>query len=95
MQKLKVRRPPEGGVMVEAKNAPGIYIELVEEILPPFPEGALYRIRTYSPDEKTGWISELLNGDVFAVYVGKNGLILDYPARMRAAKLYAKDEMKK
>ena len=91
MKKLEVKRPPEGGVMVKAENAPGIYIELTEGSSPPFPEGALYRIRAYVPDEKTGWITEILNGDIYTVYVGKNGLILDEPARMRAAKLYAKD----
>ena len=77
-------------VRIESLRAPGIYIEMVNHQRDSAPEGAIYRISAYMPQpiDPSG---VALNGDVYEVYVGRNGIILDNAARERAARLYQKE----
>ncbi|MFA5855870.1 MAG: hypothetical protein WC867_00800 [Candidatus Pacearchaeota archaeon] len=75
-----------GAVTIESPRSPGIYIELVDhtkDVLAPV--GAIYQITTYMPSKNDSGIQ--LNGDIYSVYVGKEGLILSQEARIRAANL--------
>lgn len=81
-----------GDVTVQSPRAPRIDIRLVDPNNSYFclaPEGAIYEITVCKPTENGPL--ESLNGDVATVYIGKNGIILDEPARRRAAELYEKD----
>ncbi|PLW79668.1 hypothetical protein C0585_06765 [Candidatus Woesearchaeota archaeon] len=63
-------------VEIETPRGPGIWIELVDHTRDLAPEGAIYQIRTYVPKEDH---KEGLTGDVYSVYVGKTGIMLDLP----------------
>lgn len=64
-------------VTIESPRSPGIYIELVDHQRDLAPEGAIYRIKAYMPDSnrKTGGTE--LCGEIYCIYVGKEGIILD------------------
>lgn len=76
-------------IIVDSPRSPSVYIELVnhqQDISAPV--GAVYCILACMPVDSMGQKSyQQLNGDVYRVYVGKNGIILDDPARRRAADL--------
>ncbi len=74
---------------VDSPRSPSIYIELVDHQRDTsVPDGAVYSIRACMPLGNMGLKNyNDLNGDVWRVYVGKNGIILDDPARRRAADL--------
>ncbi len=76
---------------VSSPRAPSIRITLVDPQLDSLaPEGAIYEISTFMPPTDSRPGGTMLNGDVFCVYVGRNGIILDDPVLRRAAELFAK-----
>ncbi len=84
-------------VAVEGKRLPGIRISLIDHtnsLSELAPAEAIYEISAYMPNSDKRFVGDggtALNGDVATVYVGKNGIILDEPARKRAAKLYGEN----
>ena len=81
-----------GRVCVYSPRSPGASIELVNHQRDSSaPEGAVYRVQAFMPQDSMGEkIYHALNGDVFCVYVGRNGIIFDDAARRRAADLLKK-----
>jgi len=82
-----------GSVYIDSPRSPSIFIELVDHQRDALaPEGAIYCIQATMPKENPygEQYYESLNGDVFNVYVGINGIILDDAERKRAAKLFKK-----
>ena len=72
-------------VHVESPRSPGIWIQLVDHLKDPSaPKGAIYEIQAYIPKDQG---CEMLNGDIYSIYVGRRGLIFDDPGRRRAAEL--------
>jgi hypothetical protein len=72
-------------VRIDSPRNPGICIEMVDhqrDMLAP--KGAIYEIKAYMPDP-TGEDRYTLNGDVFSVYVGREGIIIDKSGRNRIA----------
>ncbi len=79
-----------GIVDVSSPRGPTIQIKLVDQNKDRLaPAGAIYEITSYCPG------AAMLNGEVFCVYVGKDGIILDDSALRRAAELYNKKESKR
>jgi hypothetical protein len=82
-----------GTVYITSPRAPGIMIDLVNHqkdgLAPP---EAIYCITSYMPLPDQGGAGEVLNGDVYSVYVGANGIILDDSALRRASELYEEGE---
>ena len=65
-------------VRIESPRSPGIYIELVDHQRDiAAPEGAIYRIKAYMPDSAGRNGGDELNGEVYSVYIGKQGILLD------------------
>jgi len=72
---------------IKAPRAPSILIELVNPMEDEFsPDGAVYKITAYKP--KKDKVHEALNGDVFSVYIGKKGIMLNDAAKLRIARKY-------
>jgi hypothetical protein len=80
---LSLNRPT---VKIESPRNPGVYIEMVDHQRDSLaPTDAIYSIGAYMPKQEANGVC--LNGDVYKVYVGKNGIILDDGARQRARHL--------
>jgi len=78
-----------GVVEVESMRGQGVYVKLLDQGKKGLePLGAILEIGAYT---KGAQGNETLNGDVYLVYVGKNGIILSDAGGERAAKLYEKD----
>ena len=76
----------EPTVYIEAPKTPGVLVRLVDHVKNPLaPEGAIYQIGSYAPDENGS--EHMLNHDVDFVYVGKDGIIIDDSGRERISKL--------
>ena len=78
-----------GDVRIETPRGPGIYIKLVDHQREFVPPEAIFRIEAYMPDRKnsSSCPGTTLNGDIYSINVGVEGLILDDAAIKRAAKL--------
>ena len=66
-------------VTVDSPRCPGVSIELVDHQRDLAPEGAVYCIRAYMPNQDGSNMA--LNGDVYCVFIGPKGIILDEPGR--------------
>lgn len=73
-------------VRIDSPRASGIWVELVDNRKDSAPKGAIYRITTYMPYYLLGSTEEfglnaLTGGDIYEVYVGREGIILNKPKR--------------
>jgi len=77
-------------IHVNFPRAPGISIELVNPQSSRFvsaPEGAVYEITAHLPRDGSDYS---LNGEVYSVYVGKSGIILDRAGKTRVCEAVQK-----
>ena len=78
-------------VRITSPRAPGVYIQLVDQSDVLAPAEAIYKITAFIPDQAPAtdgqYLDTSLNGDLYSVYVGRKGIILDKIQRERAAKL--------
>ncbi|MBS3088643.1 hypothetical protein J4402_02575 [Candidatus Pacearchaeota archaeon] len=72
-------------VTVDSPRNPGIVIALVDHQRDLAPEDAIYCITAHMPQQDG--TNDALNGDVYSVFVGPKGIILDESARRRVTEL--------
>lgn len=87
---LEVRLTPlsRPTIRIESPRSPGIYVELVDHQRDvTAPKEAIYHIKSYMPNPtgRDGGVE--LNGEVYSVYVGKQGILLDADAKRRVSEL--------
>jgi hypothetical protein len=76
-------------VKIDSPRNPGIWIEMVDHTrYSDAPKGAIYRIISYMPEREGRDIS--LDGDIFSIYVGREGLILSESAKERVTRFLKK-----
>ena len=84
---LSLGRPT---ALIDSPRAPGISVELVDHQNDYAPPDAIYCITAYMPNLSNKNAPICLNGDVYQIYVGSRGIILDDSARKRVAEILSK-----
>ena len=90
---LEARLVPSvrGTVYITSPRSPGICIDLVDhqrDVLAP--AEAIYSIAAYMPNPDGNEPGTALNGHVYNIYIGKNGIILDDNGLKRASEIFQK-----
>ncbi|HED06444.1 MAG TPA: hypothetical protein ENI61_07155 [Ignavibacteria bacterium] len=89
---LTVRVFPGGRLEITSKRGSSMIVEDLDfdasQVTKDFsPEGAVYSVMVCAYDKNNDRMLEPLNGDIYMVHVGREGIILDKAARERARKL--------
>lgn len=71
-------------VRIESPRSPGVYVQLVDHQRDvTAPKGAIYQVKAYMPDSTGRNGGEELNGEVYSIYIGKQGILLDELSKRR------------